>query len=260
MRDGIMEQIVNIPSDVRVLVIGSSGIPDLKSLNRIIGMLNHPDDWIDCECEDHVPTCRLKSRHGLLLIMSSTKGPVLANLKKAARGMNIPYLNQALTTGEVKQILNHLHEKRAVPSKKLGVSKNDPNSSAVNGSVHQEIEVSTIAPPAQIDIPPSQVPQRSVPSDLMAMAKQMEDLVASEQLLTEENARLLKAIQELQAEKDHCLMAALEDVASKERQFAEEKAKSQMQKLQIEGLNNQLDHMRKALDSIGGLVVSAKRI
>lgn len=266
MREGIMEQIAGIPSDVRVLVIGASRIPDLSGFNQTIGRLNHPVDWIDCECEDHIPTSRLKSKHGLLLIMSSTRGPVLVNMKKAARAMNIPYLNQALTTGEVKQVLNHLYTKRSLPHKKKEVDQNgSANGSVLEGSVNQELKATplpVIVSP-QVEVPLARVPLQSTPGDLASTLKQIQDLAANEQLLAEENIRLTNDLRDLQnsnAEKELSLKAALEEIENLKRQIVKMEKRSGVQKSEIEGLEMRISNLKKVTDSIEGLAVSAKRI
>lgn len=265
MRNGIMELVERAPSNVNVLVVAAAGMPSLGSLSRFISGLNHPDEWIDFESGDHVQTSKLKSRHGLLLLMSSTKGSIVVNMKREAKLMNITCPQHALTIGEVKDILTHLHSKRTTVQKKREVVPAGSNGASLNGSTHHEIaeESPVEVTPPRVEVLPVQTPVPSIPVDLMSTLKQMQDLVANEQLLNEDNARLRQDIEALQirhGETERLLNLAKEEVANKDAQLSEAEQKLEAQKSKMSSLTTQLDNMRKVLGTIEGLVASSKRI
>jgi len=94
-----------LASDKDVLVVGPEDAHGLNILKTQIADMNRGEKWIKVEFRDIVAESKVTSRVGVVLTMYKVKPTTVNNMKTVAAKLNIPCPPQALTVGEVKEIL-----------------------------------------------------------------------------------------------------------------------------------------------------------
>jgi hypothetical protein len=113
MRDGITDQLPRVlAKDQIVVVFGPSNYPGQNHVKQLIDQLNRPDGWIKSVFRDQISADKVSQNASVVLTMHGVNHGVLTTVRRAAEMTGVCCPNQALTPGEVKDILRLLAEVR----------------------------------------------------------------------------------------------------------------------------------------------------
>ncbi len=113
MREGILNQLPKtLPKEKVVLVVGPDDFRGLNQVKSLIETMNRGGEWIRGEFRAQVPESQVSARVGVVLTMVATNHGTLSNMRRAAKQAGACCPNQALTIGEVKDIIGALADIR----------------------------------------------------------------------------------------------------------------------------------------------------
>jgi len=113
MREGILDKLpTTLDPEKIVLVVGTDRVPGISGLREVASQLNNGHEWVRLEIREQMSEGQLTSKTAVILTMITTNHGNLQKIRNATKSNGICMVPQALTIGEVKQILNHLAKLR----------------------------------------------------------------------------------------------------------------------------------------------------
>lgn len=171
MREGIAEKLpATLPVDKDVLVIGHPEAPS-QSLKSLISDLNRGHKWIRAEWGD-VSESQITSKIALILTMYRANPGTIANMRKVAKKLDICCPPQALTSAEVKNILEKLGQTRDknILAPKNGTQNGNDGIHTTETKLTKEENVAQIEQPAKLETTVSNEPAQNPDDTESALA------------------------------------------------------------------------------------------
>jgi hypothetical protein len=114
MRDGIIDQLPStLAQDRLVLVLGSNNTVAQNGIKSLINELDREGTWIRFVLGENISEKSMpREKVGVILTITGLGHGSLTNARRIAKSQGIHCLNQALTTGETKEILRTLAQVR----------------------------------------------------------------------------------------------------------------------------------------------------
>jgi len=288
MREGIIDQLPRaLAKDQVIAVFGPSDDHGLNEVKGLIDRLNRPDEWIKGTFRDRVSEDKVSQKAAIVLTMKGLNHGVLTTIRSAAELAGVYCPNQALTPGEVKEILRLLADVRGkgvsiltgshngngnhpAPGKSEAQRLDDLTKSAKQtGEAFTSVLQNLPEMPTPSEPAPPAVPVAEVPSEVQSAIAAIEKLQAA----TEETHLALLVIgdglkagsaeriefEKRLAERDEAVVAKEAEITDLRNQLATVTEEKESFRKKNDGLTFEINRLRNTLDQFENMIKGVRQ-
>jgi hypothetical protein len=139
----ILEELPELPVDKYLLIYASDRVKGLNFIKSLLDQVDRGGKWTKLETSETYAGAVVSERVGLVITTYASNKSTVMKIRRESEKLKIPCMSKAYTTGEVKAILRHLHDRKKAKTTVVDMPQGKINGNG-NGK-HVEILAAAVA-------------------------------------------------------------------------------------------------------------------